>query len=70
LAVADSSILALKTGASVIMVVSAGRTPIGRATKAVEQFTDIGANVEGIILNMVDPREKEFAYGNATRKEE
>jgi Mrp family chromosome partitioning ATPase/capsular polysaccharide biosynthesis protein len=70
LAAADSSILALKTGANVIMVLSAGQTSMARAAKAVEQFTDMGANVEGIVLNRVDPREKEFAYGDAKNKEQ
>ncbi len=64
LAVADSSVLAAKTGARVVLVLVAGRTAIRIAMKAKEQFVKVGAIPEGVVLNMVDRTENEFDYKN------
>ncbi|MHB8626249.1 MAG: polysaccharide biosynthesis tyrosine autokinase [Aggregatilineales bacterium] len=64
LAVADSSVLAAKTGARIVLVLAAGRTAIRTAIKAKDQFVKVGANPEGVVLNMVDSTDNEFDYKN------
>lgn len=63
LVVADSSVLAAATGASVVFVLEAGRTRRRAALRAKEQFDQLHLDIKGTILNLVDPREMGQGYG-------
>src|SRR5579859_605881 len=68
LAVSDSSILAAKSGARVLLVLGAGKTSLRTAYKAKAQFVQVAAKVEGLILNMVDKTDIDFDYKNYSAK--
>lgn len=56
IAVADSTVLASVTGATVIMVLEAGKTRRQAAQKAVQRFTKLGLRLEGLVMNRVNIR--------------
>lgn len=62
LAATDSVLLAAKTGADVLLVVDCGKTRRGAAAKAKEQFTKLGIDLKGIIVNRVNPRDEDYSY--------
>jgi Mrp family chromosome partitioning ATPase len=60
--VSDSLALASSTGADVVMVVQARGTRRAAAIKAKEQFTQIGTDIKGVIVNAIDPRDESGYY--------
>lgn len=62
LAVADSSVLAANSGANVVLVVDCGTTRRGAALKSKEQFTQLGLEVKGVLVNRVNPRNENYGY--------
>lgn len=62
LAATDGVLLAAKTGADVLLVVDCGKTRRGAAAKAKEQFTKLGIELRGVIVNRVNPRDEEYSY--------
>ena len=62
LVIADSSVLAANIKADVVMVVDRGHTRRSAALKVKEQFSRLGINVKGVVVNRVNPREEE-EYG-------
>ena len=60
---ADSSILASVAKADVLMVVDAGKTRHGAALETKDQFTQLGLEIKGIIVNRVNPRDERGRYG-------
>jgi Mrp family chromosome partitioning ATPase len=52
--VADTAIIAAKTGASVILVIDAGRTKRAAALKTREQFIQLGCSIRGIVMNRLN----------------
>jgi Mrp family chromosome partitioning ATPase len=61
--VADSSLIARKLDASVILVVQARRTRREAVLKAKDQLLEIGCKVRGIILNQADSKRESYGYG-------
>lgn len=62
LAVADSSVLAANSGANVVMVIDCGVTRRGAVLKSKEQFTQLGMEMRGVIVNRVNPRNENYGY--------
>ncbi len=62
LAVADSTVLAANTGASVVMVIDCGVTRRGAALKTKDQFAQLGMEVKGVIVNRINPRHEDYGY--------
>jgi polysaccharide biosynthesis transport protein len=62
LAATDGVLLAAKTGAEVLLVVDCGKTRRGAASKAKEQFTKLGIELKGVIVNRVNPRDEDYSY--------
>lgn len=62
LMLSDSSVLAASIEADVILVVEAGRTRRGAATRARDQFQQVGREIKGVILNGVSQRDENY-YG-------
>jgi capsular exopolysaccharide synthesis family protein len=62
LAATDGVLLAAKTKADVLLVVDCGKTRHGAAAKAKEQFTKLGIELRGVIVNRVNPRDEEYSY--------
>ena len=60
---ADSSILASVAKADVLMVIDAGKTRTGAALETKEQFTQLGLEIKGVIVNRVNPRDERGRYG-------
>ncbi len=67
LVVSDAAVLAAATGASVVLVVNAGRTRRNAAIKAREQFTQLGVEVKGVVLNQISSRTMRDDYGYGGR---
>ena len=65
LAVADTSALALAISAPIIFVVESGQTKEAAAWKAKEQFSQIGVEIEGIVMNRNRTHEQNYTYSNA-----
>lgn len=63
LAVSDSVALAAATGATVLLVVEAGRTRRRDILQAKEQFAQLNVEIKGVILNQVNFREAGYSYG-------
>jgi succinoglycan biosynthesis transport protein ExoP len=63
LVVADSAILATNLEANVVIVIEAGRTKHDRAIASVNNFTRMGAEVKGIVLNKVNARDADHGHG-------
>lgn len=63
LVVADSSVLAGTVKADVILVLDAEKTRRVGAIRAKEQFDQVGIEVQGAILNRVNPRDEDYGYG-------
>jgi tyrosine-protein kinase Etk/Wzc len=62
LAAADSMVLAVNSGASVVLILNCGSTRRGSALRAKEQFTKLGVEPAGIIVNRLNPRDEEYGY--------
>lgn len=62
LVVSDSLALASATNAEVVLVVQARGTRRAAALKAKENFEQIGAEIKGVVLNAVDPRDEQGYY--------
>lgn len=62
LAAADSMVLAVNTGGQVILILNSGSTRRGAALRAKEQFTKLGVEPAGIIVNRLNPRDEEYGY--------
>lgn len=62
LAAADSVVLAATAQAQVVIVVNSGSTRHGAALRAKEQFTKLGIEPIGIVMNRLNPREEEYGY--------
>ena len=62
LAVADSTVRAANTNASVVMVIDCGVTRRGAALKAKDQFAQLGMEVKGVIVNRINPRHESYGY--------
>lgn len=62
LVVSDSVLLATATGASVMLVIEAGRTRRNMAVRAKERFTNIEYPIMGAVLNGVNARDEDY-YG-------
>lgn len=62
LAVADSSVLAANSGANIVLVIDCGTTRRGAALKSKEQFTQLGLEVKGVLVNRVNPRNENYGY--------
>jgi Mrp family chromosome partitioning ATPase len=62
---AESAILAATASADVVLVIDAKKTQRRAALRVKENFTAIGVNIRGIVLNKVHPRDNEHNYGNA-----
>jgi len=62
LLVSDSVTLAAAINAGVILVIRAGHTRRSDAIKARDRFTQVGANIKGVVLNQVSPKDQEY-YG-------
>lgn len=62
LAAADSMVLAVSSGGSVVIVLDAGTTRRGAAVRAKEQFTKLGVEPAGVIVNRLNPRDEEYGY--------
>lgn len=62
LAAADSPVLAATTEAEVVLVVDCGKTRRGAATRAKEQFTKLGIELKGVVVNRVNPRDEDYGY--------
>lgn len=62
LAAADSMILAVNSGGSVVLVLNSGSTRRGAALRAKEQFTKVGVEPAGVIVNRLNPRDEEYGY--------
>ncbi|MBK9123558.1 MAG: polysaccharide biosynthesis tyrosine autokinase [Chloroflexi bacterium] len=62
LAAADSMVLAVSSGGSVVIVLDAGTTRRGAAVRAKEQFTKLGIEPAGVIVNRLNPRDEEYGY--------
>ncbi len=60
--VSDSLALASSTNADVVLVVQARGTRRAAAVKAKEQFTQIGTEIKGVIVNAIDPRDESGYY--------
>ena len=65
LAVSDTSALALAISAPIVFIVQSGRTRQVAARKAKEQFAQIGAEIEGIVMNRNRVREQSYSYSNS-----
>ena len=63
LVVADSAILATNLDANVVIVIEAGRTKRDRAIASVNNFTRMGAEVKGIVLNKVNAHDADHGHG-------
>ena len=63
LVVADSAIIATNLGANVVIVIEAGRTKRDRALASVNNFTRMGSEVKGIVLNKVNARDADHGHG-------
>ena len=63
LVVADGALLAGSLKASTILVCDADRTRITAALKAKEQLEKVGAEILGVVLNRVNPRDEDYGYG-------
>lgn len=64
LVVADASVLASAIKAPVVLVLEAGQTRRGAALRAKEQFEQLELEVKGIVLNLVNPKERgRYGYG-------
>lgn len=64
LVVADSSVLASAIDVPVVMVVEAKSTRRGAALRTKEQFEQLGVQVQGVVLNGVNPRDRgTYDYG-------
>jgi polysaccharide biosynthesis transport protein len=64
LGMADTSILAASLKADCILVLEAGRTRRDAALSAQQQFTHVGCNVKGIILNKVKLYDADHGYNS------
>ena len=62
LAAADSMVLAVNTGGQVVLILNSGSTRRGAALRAKEQFTKLGVEPAGIIVNRLNPRDEEYGY--------
>ncbi len=62
LVVSDSLALASATNAEVVLVIQARGTRRAAALKARENFEQIGAQIKGVVLNAVDPRDEQGYY--------
>ena len=60
---ADSSVLASISGADVVLVVDGSRTRRGAAVEVKEQFTQLGVNLKGVVVNRLNPRDQGGRYG-------
>lgn len=63
LVVSDSMVLAAALKASAVLVVEAKSTRRGAAIKVKEQLQQLGIDIKGIVLNMVNPRDLSQGYG-------
>lgn len=63
LAVSDSVALAAATGATVLLIVEAGRTRRRDVLRAKEQFAQLNVEIKGVVLNQVNLREAGYSYG-------
>jgi capsular exopolysaccharide synthesis family protein len=63
LAVADSPVLATTIDADVVIVIDSGSTRRAAGAKAKEQFTALGVEPKGIVVNRVNPRDEYYGYG-------
>jgi succinoglycan biosynthesis transport protein ExoP len=63
LVVADGALLAGSLKASTVLVCDADRTRFAAAVKAKEQLEKIGADIIGVVLNRVNPRDEDYGYG-------
>ena len=61
LTVSDASALAVATSASTVLVVHAGHTTRDAATKAKEQFEQLGVDIAGVVLNRSRVKEKYYS---------
>jgi non-specific protein-tyrosine kinase len=62
LAVVDSMALASSVGASVILVVEAGKTRRDAARRVVDQFSQVGAGMAGVVLNRITTKSDQYYY--------
>ncbi|NJL93374.1 MAG: polysaccharide biosynthesis tyrosine autokinase [Anaerolineae bacterium] len=62
LAVTDSVPLGSAVGASVLLVVEAGKTRHESLIRAVEQFRQVGVEVSGVVLNRLTARTSSYYY--------
>ncbi|MEP6988711.1 MAG: polysaccharide biosynthesis tyrosine autokinase, partial [Chloroflexota bacterium] len=60
---ADSAVLASTARAEVVMVVDCGRTRRSAGIRAKEQFDNLNIPIKGIVVNRVNPRDENNAYG-------
>ena len=63
LVVADGALLSGSVKAGVILVCDADKTRLAAALKAKEQLENVGADIVGMVLNRVDPRDENYGYG-------
>jgi len=60
---ADSPVLAATARAEVVLIVDRGRTRRSAAVRAKEQFESLGITVKGVVVNRINPRDENQAYG-------
>jgi Mrp family chromosome partitioning ATPase len=63
LVVADSPVLASTIEAPIILVVQSKGTRRGAAQAIRQQLEQIGVELTGVVLNAVNPRDKQYSYG-------
>lgn len=60
---ADAGIIARRTGAQVLLVVSSGYTRAASVTKAAAKLVQLGIRVKGVVMNRIEHGEKQYGYG-------
>jgi non-specific protein-tyrosine kinase len=60
---ADSAVLAATAHAEIVMVVDCGRTRRSAGIRAKEQFESLNIPIKGVVVNRVNPRDENNAYG-------